>query len=543
MSQELKVPQVPRWVALLCLLTLVLGVENHDLWTPDEPREAAIALEMANGSDWLIPRLAGVPFVEKPPLYYWLSGGTILLSENLISPTAAARGLSALAAAGCLVMLYLTCRPCLGKKSALAAVLILTTSYGLWRGAHWIIIDTLLSFFVSSAIFLLFLGLDRKNLPAILLGYLSGAAAFLTKGPVAWTLLFYPWLLIYILYRREVKEHIPRHLAGLLLLVGPVLAWAWLFRERAGEELWRVWFWDNQLGRFLGTSTHLGNIKGPLYYFWLLPLILLPWTPGLVGWFLGRGWRNLPEYDRSQRNLILVSLAWLFGGFLILSLSGTKREPYLYPLLPAAAVIAMEGIRVGPKLVRKSLLGLSLVYALPLLIFSFFSLDWSNNQILARLTIQPVAVLAFLIAGLAFARLKDRPLALTSAITALLYLSFVLLACPTLNKVWSYRPAVEVLTGAIPSGYENRVAVWGSDEATLGSFSFYSNLNLTELPDGDPELLARILRGGDRRYPLIVIPRYDRFKSEAENYPPWKLLASKRRGEHRVFALIAPRSF
>jgi 4-amino-4-deoxy-L-arabinose transferase-like glycosyltransferase len=28
---------------------------NHDLWTPDEPREAAIALEMSLTGVWVVP--------------------------------------------------------------------------------------------------------------------------------------------------------------------------------------------------------------------------------------------------------------------------------------------------------------------------------------------------------------------------------------------------------------------------------------------------------------------------------------------------------
>ena len=61
---------IPRWLIAAALLLSFAGLFFHDLWTPDEPREAALVLEMSRGGDWIIPHLAGEPFVEKPPLYY-----------------------------------------------------------------------------------------------------------------------------------------------------------------------------------------------------------------------------------------------------------------------------------------------------------------------------------------------------------------------------------------------------------------------------------------------------------------------------------------
>ena len=43
------------------------------LTDPDEGRYALIARQMATSGDWLVPRLFGLPYLEKPPLLYWLT--------------------------------------------------------------------------------------------------------------------------------------------------------------------------------------------------------------------------------------------------------------------------------------------------------------------------------------------------------------------------------------------------------------------------------------------------------------------------------------
>jgi len=116
--------------------------------------------------------------------------------------------------------------------------------------------------------------------------------AFLTKGFVAWMLLFLPWGLLGGLYFRSIRRRPGLHLAGLLLLLGPPAVWMGAFYLQAGPELWREWFIDNQIGRFTGGSTHLGHLKGPFYYLWLAPVALMPWTPIIIDWLIRRGWRS-----------------------------------------------------------------------------------------------------------------------------------------------------------------------------------------------------------------------------------------------------------
>src|SRR5215467_13360892 len=60
-------------IALALAPLWLVGMYHRALWTPDEPREADIAWRMSLQSDRTLPQLAGAPFLEKPPLSYWMS--------------------------------------------------------------------------------------------------------------------------------------------------------------------------------------------------------------------------------------------------------------------------------------------------------------------------------------------------------------------------------------------------------------------------------------------------------------------------------------
>ena len=46
---------------------------------PDEGRHVGVAWEMMRSGDWLTPTLNGLPFFHKPPLFYWITAGSMSL--------------------------------------------------------------------------------------------------------------------------------------------------------------------------------------------------------------------------------------------------------------------------------------------------------------------------------------------------------------------------------------------------------------------------------------------------------------------------------
>ena len=49
------------------------------LMLPDEARYVGVAWEMLRSGDWLTPTLNGLPYFHKPPLFYWITAGSLEL--------------------------------------------------------------------------------------------------------------------------------------------------------------------------------------------------------------------------------------------------------------------------------------------------------------------------------------------------------------------------------------------------------------------------------------------------------------------------------
>ncbi|MBI3524645.1 MAG: glycosyltransferase family 39 protein [Betaproteobacteria bacterium] len=60
-------------LAILCAVYLLAGLTGHDPWKNDDAIHFGITYGLLNGGDWRMPQLAGHPYPEAPPLYYWVA--------------------------------------------------------------------------------------------------------------------------------------------------------------------------------------------------------------------------------------------------------------------------------------------------------------------------------------------------------------------------------------------------------------------------------------------------------------------------------------
>ena len=317
------------WASLALLSLLGLG---RGLWTPDEPREAEISREM-RATPGMIPTLNGEPFLEKPPLYYWMVAGAFALGGG--PSVQAARAVSGAAGFLTLVLLYLWGRRAYSVRAGILSALMLATSLQFLASTHWILIDPLLMLWTTAAAWagweLLVNDGGPRFLPAL---YGALVLALWTKGLIGPVLLCAGMGAYCALARAERPWKRVRPVWLVLALALGLAGIAVGLYFQGGPEALFEWGWVNHVGRFLNPR-ETGH-RAPLYYYLLaLPTAVLPWLVPF-GWSLtelfSRGSaREEPARDRRAR-LYNVSL-WL-GGFLVLSLSATKREIYLLPLLP-----------------------------------------------------------------------------------------------------------------------------------------------------------------------------------------------------------------
>src|SRR5438034_3528763 len=172
-------------ILIILPAALLYPCMTFHLLEPDEGRYAEIPREMLVRGDWIVPRLQGEPYLDKPPLLYWLA----MLSYRVFGVHDwAARLVPALAVHGTIVLSYLFGRRLLGERAAYRGALLLTLTPGLMGMGRILTMDSLLTFWVTLAIFA-----GRSGWS--LLCALACALGVLTKGPVAILLAMPPLIL------------------------------------------------------------------------------------------------------------------------------------------------------------------------------------------------------------------------------------------------------------------------------------------------------------------------------------------------------------
>jgi 4-amino-4-deoxy-L-arabinose transferase-like glycosyltransferase len=318
---------------LIVGVTTLVGVFDHDLWAPDEPRAAELGREFLDGGSWMFPRLAGEPFLEKPPLVYW----TIAASLKLFGAQDwAARLPAVLFGWGTLLFTFLLARKIYGSAAAELAVLMLATSVGFLVVSHHVESDAGLVCFVSAAAYFLWRGIHESSWAY---GAAAAAAvgAFFCKGPIG---LIFPGLLLltWVAWNGSPRELL-RARPWLWLPLMSLAIGAWLYAISRIPGLMGTFLVENGVKRFLGSrgAEDRGHLKPLWYYFVQLPLWFLPWTPAL---FL------LRRSTLTAGGRFLIS--WAAAGFVFLSIAGSKRAVYLVPILPPLTILTAAPLMTLP---------------------------------------------------------------------------------------------------------------------------------------------------------------------------------------------------
>ncbi len=298
------------------------------LMDPDEGRYAEITREMLVLKDWLVPRLNFLPYLEKPPLVYWL---TALSFQTFGLSEGAARLPAAASALGGVFLAYFLGRAFWGARTGFWAALILATSGGYVILGRLIILDMPLTFFLNLGVALGYLAATRDRRRLLIWAYLALAVAVLIKGPVALVLAGLIWGTWTLLDQRHSLTSW-LHPVGLVLMAVIVLPWFILVTLRFPEFL-KFFLWKHHVGRYVA-----GTIHGkPFYYYGPVLLgLLLPW-----GWLLPWALARVKPTASRERLFLLV---WAGVILVFFSLSGGKLVPYILPALLPLALLLGESL-------------------------------------------------------------------------------------------------------------------------------------------------------------------------------------------------------
>jgi len=483
----------------LCLaaaaVLLLTGLGRIGLWAPDEPRYGQVAEEvrqLAHGpSDLVLLHLNGEPYDQKPPLYYWLAalagapGGRVTeLDARLPSALAGIATVGLTIALGTWLF---------GPASGLLAGALLLTTVEFAHLGRRVALDVLLTFLEAAAL-VAFWRLDRgapRRTRWLLAMHGAMGLAVLTKGPVGFLL---PLLAIvaFLAWERRLRE-IGRSFPawGLLLSIGPGLAWisAAILLAPKGFAFDAVW--RNLIDRFFHGSSHA---RPGLYYFLQFPVVGLPWTvlwPLIAALGARRVLRADAEPGRARAWRFL--LAWIGAMFVFFSVSSGKRGLYMLPALPAAALLCADAVVLAaaaraswPRFVSALLGASGLLLAGGALLVSFHHVvkhvDVPRSFGVAAAASIALAFFAWRWLGRRLAgssRLLAQAAVVPAAVLALELAVFVLLF-PAFDAEKSPRPIAEAAAAQVPP--DGAIGLVGS-EGLLGGLVYYGHRPVRQLLD------------------------------------------------------------
>lgn len=481
-----------------------------DLWNPDEPRYAQVAKEMLQGEGWIIPHLNSAVYYDKPPFLFWLIAGASKVIGGMNET--AARLPSAFFGLLTLILLFFFGKKLFDERTGFFAALVLATCGEFFWLARRADLDITLTFFTTLAIFLFYSGFQHEGRRYLyyLLAYVTMAVGFFTK---LYPALIVPFFAIsgYFLWQRRLKFFVdPAHIPGMALFAAMIGSWLYLAYLQGGEDYLRGLLLQKTASTFFVT---FGHREPFFFYLWNFPANFLPWTlfvPSAVIYGL----------KVKQKKEMIFLFLWFALVFVFFSLAQAKRELYILPVYPAAAlVVGKFWAEVGSKKEGDSrLLSWPLLLMLAILFVTGIAAPFMTPLFAHRYLSHALEVglaTAVIFAGgslFAFFSYRSNKKARTFFIIVAMMFAFSLYGIfrvfPEINRYKSARPLSQEVARMM--GPDDRLGVFGLEGADYNYYTGYNRLIRFE----DEAALKAALRSSGRLFCILQEKSYDMLKQD-----------------------------
>lgn len=360
--------------ALFVVAVYFIGL-NIPLLGPDEPRYSQVAREMFERGDWITPTLGGFNWFEKPALLYWLQ----IASFHIFGVSEfGTRFGSALFGLGTIASIWILGRAVEKRLPGEYAncnfanwlALISASTVGIIAFSRAASFDIILTFPVAAALVCFFIWDSRRDDgtkdPSFswpLAGfYFFIGIALIAKGLVG---IVFPLAIVVFYYLLSLKfpprTFIISLVWGTLLALAVASAWYLPMYRRNGWGFIDEFFIQHHFQRY--TSNKYLHPQPFYFFFWVLPLMTIPWLP----FFIGSLWNFIPRRGDKVENGVVeaqdqgtfpsppllfssspllelrrFAIAWLLVPLVFFTFSGSKLPGYILPALPAAMILAGE---------------------------------------------------------------------------------------------------------------------------------------------------------------------------------------------------------
>ena len=322
------------------------GLVGHDPWKQDEAYVFGGVLDMLQDGDWVLVKVGGIPFMEKPPLYHWVAALCARLFSGWLPLHDGARLASGLFVAAGLGGVAIASRLLWGSGNGRIGALMSLSALGLVTNAQLMLTDLPLMAGFAIALAGLAGCSARRPWGGFVLGIGVGVG-FLGKGIFAPAVLGLSAAVLPVLFppwrtRRYLRDICLSIAVALpFLIVWPLALW------NHSHGLFMSWFWDNNIGRYLGFSVpSLGAATESGYWLKTWPWFLFPlWV--YVALALLRDGRRLLERPAAQIGLTVAGCIAL-----VLTSAASARSIYALPMIPALALVATGSVRATPQFSR-----------------------------------------------------------------------------------------------------------------------------------------------------------------------------------------------
>ena len=553
---------------VVSIFVFILGIGRTGLVDETPPLFAAAARSMHASGDWITPKVNGMFRFDKPPLIYWIMGFFYSLPGNNLWDefgTISARLPSALSAAIMMILIGDTmfCWPQKNKariETALVASIAFALSPLVIIWSRTAVSDSLLCGTVGVSLLLFWrrMASDKKDI--CILAWIFLGLAILTKGPVAFVIVFLTLLLFLASqknWRALLKKINP--VTGVCVSLCVSLPWYLVVLIKEGTLFWNSFFGYHNLQRY---TSVVNNHAEPWWFF--ISIMFISALPFSIFLFDGiyQTAKGMVEQFRQDiqisETLDIFSFCWIFGIFIFFSISATKLPSYWLPATPAAAIlISKSALSLKESFRRRSLLWLLTTLILFGFSLSFyFSSNWLglindpempnlSNDIIGSGILESSRILFSIMFITSLFYLVSRTSKSIIYLQGVLLLG-VLLIMPPIRKLTDISrqlPIREISTKIIELRKDKEPLVMiGIRKPSLHFYSQQIVFYESNTPEGIINLSERF--NLDKRNNVFDIPNYEAetflvvIDKYSKNQETWSLLSYEHLDQFGIYSLI-----